>query len=251
MLRPFPCHHHFSSAAAAAAMRPTSSSSSRPSAGGAGANARAHNAPAAPSSSSASSTMCRHTTSSATFDILILLLVIFPTAFLLVSSLAHVCRALAPLLHTPPASAALASASAALPYLVAALPYLAAAAVLAGTALLSCRRLPRRRCRNPRCRGLRKALEFDVQLQTEEAVRSGAGSTIGGADAAMWREIEALPWKGGQGGNNPDYECLRAELRRMAPPNGRAVLLFRNRCGCPVAKLEGWGAPKSKRRNKR
>ncbi|GJM88483.1 hypothetical protein PR202_ga04553 [Eleusine coracana subsp. coracana] len=235
MLRPFPCHHHFSSAAAAAAMRPTSSS--RPSAGGAGANARAHNAPAALSSSAASSTMCRHTTSSATFDILILLLVIFPTSFLLVSSLAHVCRALAPLLHTPPASAAL--------------PYLAAAAVLAGTALLSCRRLPRRRCRNPRCRGLRKALEFDVQLQTEEAVRSGAGSTIGGADAAMWREIEALPWKGSQGGNNPDYECLRAELRRMAPPNGRAVLLFRNRCGCPVAKLEGWGAPKSKRRNKR
>ena len=51
--------------------------------------------------------------------------------------------------------------------------------------------------------------------------------------------------------NNPDYECLRAELRRMAPPNGRAVLLFRNRCGCPVAKLEGWGAPKSKRRNKK
>jgi len=37
----------------------------------------------------------------------------------------------------------------------------------------------------------------------------------------------------------------------MAPPNGRAVLLFRNRCGCPVAKLEGWGAPKSKRRNKK
>lgn len=244
MLRPFPCHHRFSTAAAAAAMRPTSSPSSRSSAGGAGANAHGRNAPAAPPSAAASFTPCRQAPSSATADLFIMLVVVFSLSFLLLSGLADVSRFLAPLLHTPPAAAALASASAAL-------PYLAAAAVLAGTAFLSCRKLPRRRCRNPRCRGLRKALEFDVQLQSEEAVRSGAGSTIGGADAAMWREIEALPWKGGQGGNNPDYECLRAELRRMAPPNGRAVLLFRNRCGCPVAKLEGWGAPKSKRRNKK
>jgi hypothetical protein len=221
-------------------MRPTSSSS-RSAVGGAGAHA--HNVPAAPSSSSASassSAPCRHTPSSSTLDLLILVLVLFSLA----SSLAHVFRALLPLLYTPPAAAALASAAAAL-------PYLAAAAVLAGATFLSCWSLPRRRCRNPRCRGLRRALEFDVQLQTEEAVRSGGGSAIWGADAGMWREIEALPWKGGQGGNNQDYECLRAELRRMAPPNGRAVLLFRNRCGCPVAKLEGWGAPKSKRRNKK
>lgn len=169
---------------------------------------------------------------------------LFSVAFLLTSSLAHVSRSLTPLLASPPAAAALASAAAAM-------PYLGAAAALAGATFLSCSRLPRRRCRNPRCRGLVKALEFDVQLQTEEAVRAGTGSTSGGADAAMWREIEALPWKGGQGGNNPDYECLRAELRRMAPPNGRAVLLFRNRCGCPIAKLEGWGVPKSKRRSKR
>ncbi|TVU19268.1 hypothetical protein EJB05_35407, partial [Eragrostis curvula] len=243
MLRSFPCFPHRAfTAAAAAAMRP-SASSSRSSAGGSGGqHAHAHNAPAA-ASAAAASPPCRHTPSSATLDVLILLLVLCPLAFLVASWLAHVSRALAPLLYSPPVEAALAAAAAAL-------PYLGATAVLAATGLLSCLRLPRRRCRNPRCRGMRKALEFDVQLQTEEAVRNGTGSTIGGADATMWREIEALPWKGGQGGNNPDYECLRAELRRMAPPNGRAVLLFRNRCGCPVAKLEGWGAPKSKRRNK-
>ncbi|RCV17858.1 hypothetical protein SEVIR_3G260400v4 [Setaria viridis] len=249
MLRPFLSPHRSApaastaaaAAAAAAAMRPASSS--RSSAGGGGAhhhNHGHHNVSVSPSAW----TTCRHTPSSATLDLLILLLVLFSLSFLLASSLAHVARSLSPLLATPPVAAALAHAAAAL-------PYLAAAAVLAAAAFFSCRRLPRRRCRNPRCRGLRKALEFDVQLQTEEAVRAGAGSTVGGADAAMWREIEALPWKGGQGGNNPDYECLRAELRRMAPPNGRAVLLFRNRCGCPVAKLEGWGVPKSKRRNKK
>lgn len=81
-------------------------------------------------------------------------------------------------------------------------------------------------------------MEFDLQLQTEESVRTGSG-----------KEIERLPWKGGSE-SNPDYECLRAELRKMAPINGRAVLLFRSRCGCPVAKLEGRG-PKRSRRHKK
>ncbi|CAN6351124.1 unnamed protein product [Urochloa humidicola] len=250
MLRPFLSPHRSpaaaapaAAAAAAAAMRPASSSRSS-AGGGGGHHNHNHHGGHSVSVSQPAWTTCRHTPSSATLDLLILLLVLFSLTFLLASSVAHVARSLSPLLAAPPVASALASAAAAV-------PYLAAAAVLASAAFFSCRRLPRRRCRNPRCRGLRKALEFDVQLQTEEAVRAGAGSTVGGADAAMWREIEALPWKGGQGGNNPDYECLRAELRRMAPPNGRAVLLFRNRCGCPVAKLEGWGVPKSKRRNKK
>ncbi|KAG9147319.1 hypothetical protein Leryth_020574 [Lithospermum erythrorhizon] len=62
-------------------------------------------------------------------------------------------------------------------------------------------------------------------------------------------EIDELPWKGGSE-SNPDYECLRAELRKMAPPNGKAVLLFRAKCGCPLAKLEGWGTG-AKQRGKR
>lgn len=79
-------------------------------------------------------------------------------------------------------------------------------------------------------------MEFDLQLQTDECVRSDD-------------VIDKLPWKGGSEGN-PDYECLRAELRKMAPPNGRAVLLFRAKCGCPVAKLQGWG-PKRGRKHKK
>ncbi|KAL5202673.1 hypothetical protein ABZP36_013625 [Zizania latifolia] len=238
MLRPFPSPNRTAAASLSPAAAAMPHSSYRSPAGGGG-GAHGHHVSVYPSSSA-----CRHTPSSATLDLLILLLVLLSLAFLLASSLAHVSCSLSPLLAWPPVAAVLASAAAAL-------PYLAAAAALAGATFLSCLRFPRRRCRNPRCRGLLKALEFDVQLQTEEAVRAGTGSTYGGADATMWREIEALPWKGGQGGNNPDYECLRAELRRMAPPNGRAVLLFRNRCGCPVAKLEGWGVPKSKRRSKR
>ncbi|KAF2287848.1 hypothetical protein GH714_002948 [Hevea brasiliensis] len=95
-----------------------------------------------------------------------------------------------------------------------------------------------RKCEKSGCKGLKKAMEFDLQLQTEDCVKSSGA-----------KEIDKLPWKGGSEGN-PDYECLRAELRKMAPPNGRAVLLFRARCGCPIAKLEGWGLKKGRRHKK-
>ncbi|KAG6532191.1 hypothetical protein ZIOFF_006030 [Zingiber officinale] len=131
-------------------------------------------------------------------------------------------------------------------------PYLAgfllSLVAFAAAAHFSCR-LPlplRRRCGRPRCLGLKKALEFDVQLQTEECIRSPDP-----VQSTAWKGIDDLPWKGGQQGNNPDYECLRAELRRMAPPNGRAVLLFRARCGCPLSKLEGWGPKRGNRRHKK
>ncbi|KAL0376553.1 UNVERIFIED_CONTAM: hypothetical protein Scaly_0772900 [Sesamum calycinum] len=85
-------------------------------------------------------------------------------------------------------------------------------------------------------------MEFDLQLQGEDMLRIGNGNKA-------VKDVDELPWKGGSE-DNPDYECLRAELRKMAPPNGRAVLLFRDKCGCPVSKLEGWG-PKRGRRHKK
>ncbi|KAJ8510486.1 hypothetical protein OPV22_000920 [Ensete ventricosum] len=190
---------------------------------------------------------CKNSPSAATVDLVILVLVLCSCAFLIASSLAHLARAVALLLPVSPVPAPFRDAP--YPYLAGLLLFFLAASLAA--AQLSCR-LPsllpgsrRRRCGNPRCRGLKKALEFDVQLQTEECIRSPDHS-----QSAAWKEIDDLPWKGGQQGNNPDYECLRVELRRMAPPNGRAVLLFRARCGCPLAKLEAWG-PKRGRRHKR
>lgn len=80
-------------------------------------------------------------------------------------------------------------------------------------------------------------MEFDLQLQTEDSIKLGPNF------------IDSLPWKGGTE-TNPDYDCLRAELRKMAPPNGRAVLLFRAKCGCPIAKLLASG-PKKGRKHKK
>lgn len=89
---------------------------------------------------------------------------------------------------------------------------------------------------------MKNALEFDIKLESEEECGSGILKGKG-------KDFDFLPWKGGSE-CNPDYECLRSELRKMAPLSGRAVLLFRAKCGCPIAKLEAWGAKRSRRHKK-
>ncbi|KAG0489665.1 hypothetical protein HPP92_006528 [Vanilla planifolia] len=200
-----------------------------------------------PSSSFNSSPPCDHSPL-ATFDLLILVLVLFSCTFLIGSTLTYIFRCLS--LMLPSTLYAISAASLRddpIPYLTGFLVFLAASAA---TVEISCYRscLWSRRCGNRRCRGLRNAVEFDVQLQTEECIRliSSSDASASAASAA-WKEIDELPWKGGKQGDSPEYECLRAELRRMAPPNGRAVLLFRARCGCPIAKLEAWGSKRGRR----
>ncbi|XP_062177043.1 uncharacterized protein At5g19025 [Alnus glutinosa] len=172
-------------------------------------------------------TLCKHSPS-ATLDLLILVLVLFAGSFLVSSYLSYLSLLLS---HSSP----LLLRHLSLPYLLSFILFFAASAAFADL----CCGARSRRCRNPGCKGLKKAMEFDLQVQTEECVKSALKS----------REIDGLPWKGGSEAN-PDYECLRSELRKMAPPNGRAVLLFRSRCGCPVAKLEGWGPKRGKRHKK-
>eukprot|EP00252_Welwitschia_mirabilis_P004028 TRINITY_DN14176_c0_g1_i1.p1 TRINITY_DN14176_c0_g1~~TRINITY_DN14176_c0_g1_i1.p1 ORF type:complete len:230 (-),score=10.75 TRINITY_DN14176_c0_g1_i1:574-1263(-) len=94
-----------------------------------------------------------------------------------------------------------------------------------------------RKCEKPHCRGLRKAVEFDIQLESEECVRALPSSP---EDFTGTGQLEL-----GQ-----DHRELEAELRRMAPPNGRAVLIFRAQCGCPLGRMEVWG-PKRLRKSKR
>ena len=100
-----------------------------------------------------------------------------------------------------------------------------------------------RRCGRPRCRGLRKAVEFDIQLETEECVRGtpplvpGRASALFAAAGQAVRSIEL----------GEEHRELEAELRKMAPPNGRSVLIFRAPCGCAKGRMEVWGAKKVRR----
>ncbi|CAH1426894.1 unnamed protein product [Lactuca virosa] len=176
---------------------------------------------------------CSHHSPSATLDILILILVLFSGAFLVSSYFSYIFHSLSLIL--PPISLSILIDISSL-YLIGFFLFF----VLSIIGLEICCGNRSRKCGKKGCKGLKKAMEFDLQLQTEEVLRSGVKGM---------KEMDELPWKGGSE-TNPDYECLRTELRKMAPMNGRAVLLFRSKCGCPVAKLEGWG-PKRGRRNKK
>lgn len=98
-----------------------------------------------------------------------------------------------------------------------------------------------RKCGKPNCKGLRKAVEFDIQLESEECVKylstSGIGIGIGIGD-----HNDVKPLELGQ-----DHKELEAELKKMAPVNGRTVLIFRAPCGCPAGRLEVWGSKRIRR----
>ncbi|CAI8590748.1 unnamed protein product [Vicia faba] len=170
---------------------------------------------------------CKHAPS-ATLDLLILLLVLFSGAFLLSSYFSYIFNSLSLLLP---------SVSLPIPYLLAFVIFFIASVV---TVELCCGARSRK-CERIGCRGLKKATEFDLQIE-----RFGSGTGSGSGSGLGLGEYDKLPWKGGSEGN-PDYECLRSELRKMAPINGRALLLFRAPCGCPIAKLEAAGPKKGKR----
>ncbi|CAM8988285.1 hypothetical protein QQ045_007327 [Rhodiola kirilowii] len=175
---------------------------------------------------------CKHSPS-ATLDILILILVLFSGSFLLTSYFSYIFTSVS-LLLPPIDYAALLHESP--------LAYAIAFFFVFVTVFLSiefCCGNRTRRCGRTGCKGLKNAMEFDLQLQTEDCLKSTVSK----------ESIDKLPWKG-ETEANPDYECLRSELRKMAPPNGRAVLLFRAKCGCPVAKLEGWCTKRGRRHKK-
>ncbi|KAI3948223.1 hypothetical protein MKX01_014822 [Papaver californicum] len=190
------------------------------------------------SSSSSSTLLCKHSPS-ATLDILILILVLFSCTFLITSYFSYILTSLSKII--PISSQIDSFKQSPFPYVLGFLIFFAVSVVLVE---ICCNSFKSRKCDNPNCKGLKKAMEFDIQLQTEDSLKKSLSTT-----GSNCLEFDNLPWKGGNQ-VNPDYECLRSELRRMAPPNGRAVLLFRARCGCPIAKLEAWG-PKRGRRHKK
>lgn len=102
-------------------------------------------------------------------------------------------------------------------------------------ALLAITLYTSRTCGKLGCRGLRKAAEFDIQLETEECVKNSAGLPNVGAKNGLFQ----LP--------RDHHRELEAELKKMAPPNGRAVLVFRARCGCSVGRLEVPGPKKARK----
>ncbi|PWA34135.1 Ribosomal protein L34Ae [Artemisia annua] len=101
-----------------------------------------------------------------------------------------------------------------------------------------------RKCGRKGCRGLRKGVEFDIQLESEESVKYNEFLGLGGKRWVDFDDHVVVPLEFGEGGCK---EELEAELRKMAPVNGRTVLVFREKCGCPKGRLEVWGAKRVRR----
>ncbi|KAL5222752.1 hypothetical protein ABZP36_027465 [Zizania latifolia] len=160
-------------------------------------------------------------------DAIVLLAVVAALGFLVVPYAKVVLLEMGALLH--PAASCLSVAA------------FAGAAVAVATAVLAWELVGHhaRKCGKPRCRGLKKAVEFDIQLETEECVR---GRPAPAARSALLAAAGVRPVELGDA-----HRELEAELRKMAPPNGRTVLIFRAPCGCPKGRMEVWGARKVRR----
>ncbi|KAL6614288.1 hypothetical protein ACP70R_036558 [Stipagrostis hirtigluma subsp. patula] len=163
----------------------------------------------------------------AAVDALVLLAALAALAFLVVPYLRLLFLEMGALLH--PAASCLSAAA------------FVGAAVAVAAAVVAWELLGHhaRKCGKPRCRGLKKAVEFDIQLETEECVR---GRPNPAARSALLAAAGARPVELGD-----EHRELEAELRKMAPPNGRTVLIFRAPCGCPKGRMEVWGAKKVRR----
>ncbi|KAK1667666.1 hypothetical protein QYE76_055825 [Lolium multiflorum] len=197
--------------------------------------ARSKRASSSPTSSSKHLTdLCENSSMSAAIDALLLLAVLAALGFLIIPHINHLILSLSALLH--PAT----------PYLSAAALAGAAATLAAAALCWALLRRHARRCGKPRCRGLRKAVEFDIQLETEECVRGRPSAAARSPAAALLAAAAA-----GTGARTVDLDDahreLEVELRKMAPPNGRSVLVFRAPCGCPKGRMEVWGAKKVRR----
>ncbi|KAI3823156.1 hypothetical protein L1987_04588 [Smallanthus sonchifolius] len=109
--------------------------------------------------------------------------------------------------------------------------------VIASIAAWEILELKPRKCGKPDCKGLRNAVEFDIQLESEECIKYLLSKRASGYGV---RQLEL----------GKDHKELEVELKKMAPVNGRTVLIFRAPCGCPAGKLEVWW-PKRVRRLKK
>uniref|UniRef100_A0A7N0RII1 Ribosomal protein L34e superfamily protein n=1 Tax=Kalanchoe fedtschenkoi TaxID=63787 RepID=A0A7N0RII1_KALFE len=94
--------------------------------------------------------------------------------------------------------------------------------------------LKSQKCGKPYCKGLRKSVEFDIQLETEQCIKC--------YPPASREAFGAWPVELGE-----DRKELEAELKKMAPINGRTVLIFRAPCGCLTGRMEVWGPKKVSR----
>lgn len=100
----------------------------------------------------------------------------------------------------------------------------------------------RYKCGKTGCKGWMNDDEFGFKLQREKCLKDVASKEV--------KEIDKLSWHQEFVGDlSPCRNKLLSELKAKAPPNGRAVTVFKAKCGCPYAKIEAWSSQHSARRH--
>ncbi|KAI3979879.1 hypothetical protein MKX01_042533 [Papaver californicum] len=143
------------------------------------------NNPNSSSSSSSSALLCKHS-SSATLDILILILVLSSCTFLITSYFSYILTSLSKII--PFSSQIDSFKQSPFPYVLGFLIFFTVSVVLVEICFNS---FTSRKCDNPNCKGLKKAMEFDIQLQTEDSLKKSLSTT-----GSNCLEFDNLPWKG-------------------------------------------------------
>ncbi|XP_071694175.1 uncharacterized protein [Rutidosis leptorrhynchoides] len=94
------------------------------------------------------------------------------------------------------------------------------------------------KCGQLGCRGLHKAVEFDLWIEAEDFIKKSNSTK------EQWKKgLFNLP--------KDRFRELETELKKVAPANGRVVVVFRGKCGCPVVRFEVYGPKKSNRKVKK
>ncbi|KAI3503317.1 hypothetical protein L1887_31757 [Cichorium endivia] len=96
------------------------------------------------------------------------------------------------------------------------------------------------KCGKPDCRGLTNGAAFDIQIETEESFKNSNSNFV---NYGLKTGLFELP--------RDYYRELESELKKIAPANGRVVLIFRSRCGCSVGRMEVPGSKRNNRKIKR
>ncbi|GKB47426.1 ribosomal protein L34e superfamily protein [Tanacetum coccineum] len=93
-----------------------------------------------------------------------------------------------------------------------------------------------KKCGQPGCRGLQKNIEFDIHIEKEDCFKNSNLSS-----SPVKKGLFELP--------KDLHRGLEVELKKIAPVNGRVIMDFRARCGCPAVRIEVSG-PKKRNRKK-
>ncbi|XP_074382031.1 uncharacterized protein At5g19025-like [Apium graveolens] len=101
-------------------------------------------------------------------------------------------------------------------------------------------RLDRLKCGKSECRGYKNDDEFTYKIQTEKCLKEVTSKEVMQVDKLpLYEEFYA----------DLSSEDFITEFKKVAPLNGRAVVLFKATCGCPYAKIEAWSSEDSRRRH--